>query len=132
VLVNTCDDRAGMHSTSGVSKTFSLFVVSINQSIEVGDNPDLHNLGQKDKIVILKILAEAWRREKTFKKRVAAEIPSAKKATMGEILFALFGHKILTCVKFKLTKKNRFQVRLNLSSEECGIPNVIKTYTPNL
>ena len=61
--------------------------------------------------------AEGWKRDSISVSKVEAEVLCARDVTaMGEILFALFGNKILTFVKFRVKRKHKgLQVRLNPS-----------------
>lgn len=70
-------------------------------------------MNDDEKNVILKILA-GWRLDKTVRKRVRAKISSMSKRTgLGKILYAVFGHHILTYVEFRLLKNGHLQVGLD-------------------
>ena len=90
----------------------SIVLDNINHTLEVGDNPALHKLQRDDKKTILLILAEGWKNQKTFKRRVTEKFPFTEKIVFGEILYAVFGDKIRTYVEFNMSKKERLRVRL--------------------
>ena len=96
-----------------VLKDTKVVFISLEHNIKVTDNPNLHSMANKDKLEVIKILAEGWIRELPFVKRVVEKVPCTEKCSLGEILYAVFGDTICAFVLFKVVcTQEHFAIRL--------------------
>ena len=80
-----------------------------------GINADSYNLSLNlgDKLIIISILKEGWKRQTTFERRVGNKVPQAQQSSMEEIIFAVFDIKSSEFVEFSMNLHNNLQVKIN-------------------
>ena len=95
-----------------------------NRMFQAHDKTFLHTLKFVEKVKLLRILADGWIDEDTFRKEITAQVPRVKGFSLEDILFALFGDKLTSFVDISISLENSLTVKLN--SSNISIRNVTK------